>query len=104
MSWRWRVTGVGLGVMLPWLLNYLLCGLVSISWVFWDLAPWWRAPQALVPLLPWIVGAIAVVHGRVWGLALIVFGACALLLIEVPPPEYTCFGPQGHPFGYGIAR
>lgn len=101
VHWRWRLTGVGLGAMLPWLPSFLF---LAAAGLIWDVHPWWNAPQALVAILPLMVGGVAVGRGRTWGLAALSMGVVGLLLVDVPAPEQACTGPQGHPFGYGFAR
>lgn len=101
LDWRWRVTGVGLGVVLPWLPAYLACGFIG---ALPNTCPSWDAPQAIIAAALLVVGGVAVARGRACGLVFLLAGTCALALIQVPAPVPTCFGPQGHPFGYGDAR
>lgn len=101
VNWRWRLTGVGLGAMLPWLPAYLF---LAATGLIWSVYPWWNAPQALVAIIPLMMGGIAVGRGRTWGAAALCIGFFGLLLVNVPEPEPACLGPQGHPFGYGYAR
>ncbi|MGE0792285.1 MAG: hypothetical protein AB7S26_41815 [Sandaracinaceae bacterium] len=100
-SWRWRLMYVGLGAGMPWLPLYLHVALDGFVWAEY---PWWHAPQAALAVAPLMVGAIALARGKTWGIVPAVVAVVMTFIVEVPPPEYSCFGPQGHPFGYGWAR